>query len=260
MKKTFLFTGLALAAVVIAGAAATWFFVLRGETPAEASLEAARAAIATAAPSSASTSTPGSTTTSPATATVAESTVTGAAGGSTITGTWTPDTTVAGATFVGYRVVEELARVGTATAVGRTAGVTGSVTIDGTTLTAATITADMTKLTSDSNQRDGQLRNQAIQYGTFPTAVFTLSRPVDLSAELASGGEIATNISGTLLLHGVTRDVTVPIKAQLTDGSLLVVGSIEIQFADYNISKPNGASVLSIEDHGIMELQLVLKK
>jgi hypothetical protein len=40
----------------------------------------------------------------------------------------------------------------------------------------------------------------------------------------------------------------------------VVVGSIDIKFSDYSISKPNGASVLSIEDHGTMELQLILKK
>ena len=32
------------------------------------------------------------------------------------------------------------------------------------------------------------------------------------------------------------------------------------QVSDYQISQPNGASVLSIEDHGVMELQLFLKR
>jgi hypothetical protein len=35
-----------------------------------------------------------------------------------------------------------------------------------------------------------------------------------------------------------------------------VVGSIEIQFADYSVEQPTSFAVLSIEHHGTMELQL----
>jgi hypothetical protein len=35
-----------------------------------------------------------------------------------------------------------------------------------------------------------------------------------------------------------------------------VVGSIDIVFADYAIEQPTSFAVLSIEDHGTMELQL----
>jgi polyisoprenoid-binding protein YceI len=65
---------------------------------------------------------------------------------------------------------------------------------------------------------------------------------------------------GKLTLHGVTKDVSIPAQAQLKSGLLVVVGSIDIKFSDYSISKPNGASVVSIDDHGTMELQLFLKK
>ena len=52
----------------------------------------------------------------------------------------------------------------------------------------------------------------------------------------------------------------IPAQAQMKSGFLVVVGSLEIKFADYSISQPNGASVLSTDDHGTMELQLFLKK
>jgi hypothetical protein len=47
-------------------------------------------------------------------------------------------------TFVGFRVGEEFTGIGSTTGVGRTPDVTGGITSDGTTLTAATIEADMT--------------------------------------------------------------------------------------------------------------------
>jgi hypothetical protein len=40
----------------------------------------------------------------------------------------------------------------------------------------------------------------------------------------------------------------------------VVVGSLEIQFADYNIEGPESGLVLSVEDHGIIELQLVFER
>ena len=60
-----------------------------------------------------------------------------------IEGSWTVDTSVGEfsvtenttATFVGFRIEEELANIGSATAVGRTPGVSGSMVIEGTTLT-----------------------------------------------------------------------------------------------------------------------------
>jgi hypothetical protein len=40
---------------------------------------------------------------------------------------------------------------------------------------------------------------------------------------------------------------------------LTVVGSIDIAFADYGFSGPTSFKVLSVEDHGILEFQLLLR-
>ena len=44
------------------------------------------------------------------------------------------------------------------------------------------------------------------------------------------------------------------------DGLVVVVGSTEIALADYEIEPPTGFRVLSIDDVGIMEFQLVLER
>ncbi len=57
--------------------------------------------------------------------------------------------------FVGYRVQELFGgETIKATAVGRTAGVEGTMTVSGTQVTAVDITADMTALKSDKSPRD----------------------------------------------------------------------------------------------------------
>ena len=239
----------ALAAI---GVFAVWFFVIRADEPAEVSLASAVDSLTNHAGSGTTAASPTASSGGAAPTTAGGSSSTGLAG------TWVPDTTKTN--FLGYRVVEELARVGTATAVGRTSAVTGQVVLTETQVTSATVTADLTKLASDNNMRDGQLRNQAIETSKFPNATFVLSGPLALPSGLSSGQAVDVALNGKLTLHGVTKDISVPAQAQLKDGSLVVVGSIDIKFADYSISKPQGASVLSIEDHGIMELQLILKK
>ena len=58
----------------------------------------------------------------------------------------------------------------------------------------------------------------------------------------------------------MTRTVTLPIEAHLSGDVVTVTGSIEIAFADYAIEEPTSFLVLSIEDHGVMELQLHFRR
>jgi polyisoprenoid-binding protein YceI len=186
--------------------------------------------------------------------------VTSAAPGG-LDGTWTIDPSVGSfadfsGSFVGYRVRETLADIGAQEAVGRTPDVTGSLVLEGSTITAVEITADLTTLESDDSRRDGQLERQGIQTGRFPSATFSLTSPIDLGAEPVDGRVIEVTASGDLTLHGVTRSVDVPLQAVLSGGVVTVSGSIDIAFADYDIERPSSFLVLSIEDHGVMELQL----
>jgi polyisoprenoid-binding protein YceI len=162
--------------------------------------------------------------------------------------------------FVGYRVQEELAGIGSTTAVGRTQGVSGALTFNGSEIAAVEISADLTTLASDKSMRDNALRTQALETGAYPTATFELTQPISVSEVPADGETVTQTIVGNLTLHGVTRAVEIEVQALIQGNRLLVVGSTEIAFADFNISQPRAASVLSVEDHGAMELQLVFER
>jgi len=176
-------------------------------------------------------------------------------------GTWNVDSSIGSSSdstdsFVGYRVQEQLASIGANTAVGRTPNVSGTLTIAGTKLTAASITADLTALQSDDQRRDGQLVSHGIETGTYPTATFSLTAPVDLGADPTDGHEIDVTATGQLTLHGQTKTVQVPLKARLSGSIIEVVGSLPIVFSDYGIVKPTSFAVLTVADQGTMELQL----
>ena len=201
------------------------------------------------------TASPGSTASAPA-----------STGGGTAQGdTWTIDTSIGSfddfsSSFVGYRVDETLAENRANTAVGRTPSVSGSLALDGTTITSVDVTADLGQLRSDDDRRDGRLREQAIETDDFPTATFKLGSPIELGSVPADGQTLTATATGDLTLHGVTRTVQVPIEARVSGDVVTVTGSIEILFADYAIERPTSFFVLSIEDHGIMELQLHFRR
>jgi polyisoprenoid-binding protein YceI len=161
------------------------------------------------------------------------------------------------ASWVGYRVQEQLAGVGGHTAVGRTPKVTGSLTLAGSTVSAVSITADLTVLASDSAQRDDQLRRQAIQTDSFPTATFTLTQPISLGSLPADGTTVSATASGNLTIHGVTKSVQISIQAQGKGGIVGVAGSLPIVFGDYGFQGPSSFAVVSVNDHGTMELHLL---
>jgi polyisoprenoid-binding protein YceI len=187
-----------------------------------------------------------------------------AAGGSAaqgpdnLTGDWT--LAGGGSSFAGYRVGQQVAGIGGETVVGRTDSVEGLLSFDGTAITRTEVTVDMAELNSGESLRDNVLRSQAIETGRFPTASFVLTRPIEVNVP-AEGEMVSQTVSGDLTLHGVTRPVDVDVQAVLRGGRLIVVGSSEVQFADFNISRPRGpAQVLSVEDRGVMEVQLTFER
>jgi len=190
----------------------------------------------------------------------------GAEPGSTtsIGGTWTVDAATgdfdyesATGTFAGFRIQEELVDIGAATAVGRTGDVTGTMTIDGSTVTEATFEVDLTSITTNESRRDDRVQ-QALETDVHPTAAFTLTQPIELGEDAAAGDPVEVTAAGDLTLHGVTRPVEVAIEAQLVEGTVVVVGSTDIVFADHDVAVPQAPVVLSVEDHGTLELQLLL--
>jgi polyisoprenoid-binding protein YceI len=188
-----------------------------------------------------------------------------ATGAGSLDGTWTVDTSIGSfsdftSSFVGYRVAEQLANVGATTAVGRTPKVSGTLTVSGASITAVSITADLTALQSDRSMRDGQLHTQALQTDTYPTATFVLADPIKLDHLPAEGETISVTAVGDLTLHGVTKRVSIPLQAKLANGVVTVVGSLPIAFADYSIAPPQSMMVLSVADNGTMELQLHFTK
>jgi hypothetical protein len=178
------------------------------------------------------------------------------------TGTWTVDTSIGDysdftSTFVGFRVNEELGRgIGSTTAVGRTPQVAGEVELDGMVLIAAEIRADLRGLRTDRSFRDPKVQ-EALNTGIHPEAVFVLDGPVDL-------GDVGTSVEvsapGILTVNGISQAVSVDLSADMVGEVLVVVGTLDIVFADFGVEVPSASIVISVEDHGVVEIQVFLTR
>jgi len=253
MSRRFVMAG--GAGVVVIAALATfgvWYYLFRDDAPPPVNLQSAVEAAASSTTTPRAVASPGAGT---AIATAPGGAASASAG---LAGTW--QVASGSQSFVGYRVQEQLASVGAATAVGRTSGVTGTLAFDGSKVTDVAIEADLSRLTSDRSQRDNALRQQALETGRFPTATFKLTQPIQLNGAPEPGKTIEATAVGDLTLHGVTKSIAIPLQGQLTNGQVVVVGALEIVFADYNIAQPRAVSVLSVEDHGMLELQLIFSR
>ena len=162
--------------------------------------------------------------------------------------------------FAGFRVNEVLGgRIGDFTAVGRTADVSGSIELTDTALVAVTVEVTMSTLRTDNGSRDGQVR-RALNTNEFPVATFTLTEPLDLPAGMAEGEALSGSAHGDLTIKGVTNRATFDLQVQLVGDTIVAVGSSEVVFSDYGVTAPTAPVVVSVEDHGIMEFQLIFTR
>jgi polyisoprenoid-binding protein YceI len=224
----------AVAVVAVVGFAG-WWFLVRDDAPSEADIDTASETL--------------------------DEAVDGGASGDGVEGEWTVDGSIGtfddfSGTWAGYRFDEELAGVGTNTAVGRTPDVTGSMTVQGDEVTAVDVEVDLTTLQSDNGTRDGALRSRGLQSEQFPTATFALTSPLALPEGVDAGERVTAQATGDLTVHGVTKEVTLDVEAELSEGAAAVVGQAPVVLTDFGIEAPTGFSVLSIKDEGTFEFQL----
>jgi polyisoprenoid-binding protein YceI len=182
---------------------------------------------------------------------------------STSSGTSTASADVNGTYHVGsgseagYRVSEVL--VGQhATAVGRTSKIWGSITIASNAVTSGTFTVDMASVVSDQSQRNAQFDGRIMDVAKYPTATLTLTAPVALGTVPPVGAKATYKASGTLALHGVTRDVRLSLTAERTTDGIYVLTDLPIAFAQWDIANPSLGGFVTTADSGTLEVLVFL--
>jgi polyisoprenoid-binding protein YceI len=165
---------------------------------------------------------------------------------------------VAEASEARYRVTEQLAgRSLPNDAVGTTKAVAGAIVIgaDGAVVAEQSkITVDLSKLESDSGQRDNFVKRNTLQVSQFPNATFVPTKVEGLSRPLPTSGEVRFTLSGDLTVRGVTKPVTWDVVAQAGAQQVSGTATTTVTFQDFGMTPPKVGPVLGVEDQLTLEM------
>ena len=125
----------------------------------------------------------------------------------------------------------------------------------------SSFTVDLTTLTSNESRRDNRVQNDALQTSQFPTATFTASSVTGYDEGTPEGEEQTLMLTGNLDLHGVQKEVTWEVQA-LREGDVITALATlkDIPFSDFNITPPNIAGFVSVEDDVTLQVQIVAQR
>jgi polyisoprenoid-binding protein YceI len=144
-----------------------------------------------------------------------------------------------GLSYVGYRAQEKLAFDfinAPNEAVGRTTDVSGSMSIADSRVTGLKLTANISKLTSNEEQRDMHL-HRFLELETRPEARFVLTEPIELDAP-ALGQTTHVEAHGNLTILATSKDVVLPVDARWSGDTIEVATQLRINQSEYGMNVP----------------------
>lgn len=226
---------------------------------APASAAPASAAPASAAPSAASSAARATATTGGAVATAprASATATSGAARYAITPGTSKATYKVGEIFFNHGNRYNLAE-------GTTSDITGDLFIDKANPSASRvgqIKVDISKLESDSEQRDGQIRDRWLESKKFPIATFVGKRIEGLPAgPYKDGDELTFKIVGDLTVRNVTREVTFDAKGKIVGDTFTGTATTKFKMTDFGFDPPSIIGILKAENDVELVLELEAKR
>jgi polyisoprenoid-binding protein YceI len=101
------------------------------------------------------------------------------------------------------------------------------------------IVFDAKSFHSDNPKRDLRVTSDSLEAARFPVITFVSTRLEELKWEVP-GSDATAIVVGNLTMHGVTREIRVPIDAILSpDGKLSADGEVRFDFTEFGVAPPS---------------------
>ena len=97
---------------------------------------------------------------------------------------------------------------------------------------------------------------ECLDTGRFPLIRFTATAA---SAKPGAKGALELVVRGKLTLHGVSRDLTVPVHVDVEEGALRASGSTKVRQTDFGIKPISVAGVVKVKDEVVIEWRIVAR-
>jgi polyisoprenoid-binding protein YceI len=143
------------------------------------------------------------------------------------------------------------------TAVGVTREIHGEVTVDRANpqkSAIGTITIDISKFTSDSGQRDNQIRRRFLESSKYPTVTIVPKSIEGLPDSIQEGQAYDLKIASDVTIRDVTRPVTFEALVGMQGDTLSGQAGVTILMSDFGFGPIDMAGILKTND----EVRLIL--
>ena len=169
-------------------------------------------------------------------------------------GTWD----VTASSVAGFRIRESALGFGN-DVTGRTSKITGTAVIARSQVTSAVFRIGLTEITV-GGKPSPQLA-ASLDTAADPDATITLTGPVRLPAGFDAGRTVTAQFPGQLMLHGVTRPVTITLSARRDGSTVEAAGSIPVTAAHWDVTLPAGFGFLGgLSSEATAEFLLILHR
>ena len=128
-------------------------------------------------------------------------------------------------------------------AVMQTSGLSGNIFLDG---QPSRIDLDLHSMTSDSDRRDGYVRNR--MFPNHRVATFTVTDLGDLPDPLPEGEVITREVPGELTILDVTKPIVFQVEARKDPGKLFVLGRTTFTWDELEIPPLNIPGRIQVKD------------
>jgi polyisoprenoid-binding protein YceI len=178
-----------------------------------------------------------------------------------LTGDWK----IATGSEAGYRVREKLAFLpAQSDAVGRTSQLTGAASFSqsagNVTIKTATFDVAVNTLKSDRSMRDEKIHEIGLESNLYPTATFSLTSPVVVSAGALKGKVAHVSVTGIFNIHGTAKKETLPVEIGLSGSTFEAVGSLTFPWSEFGMSAPSIGGFVNVTEKATMEFDLHLQR
>jgi len=116
-----------------------------------------------------------------------------------------------------------------------------------------TVRVNPTDFNSGNLIRDANARRSVFETGRYPEIVLTGERFVAQSTRLQDGQSLAGTLIGTLTMHGVERDIRVPVELTRNSERIAVESQFGVLLSDFAMTRPSFLG-LTVDD----EVQLTV--
>ncbi len=121
-------------------------------------------------------------------------------------------------------------------------------------------TVDISTLATERSQRDGWIRDNALESNKYPIAAFTATGVEGAPATYTEGEEVSFKLTGDLLVRDITQPVTFDVTAKLTGDTLTATATTAKKISDFGFNPPSFANTLTVADDLIIRVEIVARE